>query len=412
VSGRRDHKRILIYSHDTFGLGHLRRCRAIAHSLVDADSSLSVLILSGSPIIGSFDFRSRVDFVRIPGVIKLRNGEYVSLNLHIDIEETLAMRSSIIRHTADIFDPDILIVDKEPLGLRGEVRPTLDLLRARGTPLILGLRDVMDDPGALETEWERKHAIPALSEYYNEIWVYGLPQICDPLAGLDLPASVRRRMVYTGYLRRHAPVAVATPQLTDLPDGEFLLVTSGGGGDGDGLVDWVLAAYEHDPGGLPPVLLVYGPFMLPDHLAAFAARAAPLSKVRTITFDARLENLMARAAGVVAMGGYNTFCEILSFDKPALIVPRTAPRLEQFIRARRAAELGLVAFLPDTEGRDPRTMTAALLQLMQQPPPSSVVVPGLLDGMASVNRLTRKWLGQGRAERLRVRARRGASGGA
>jgi predicted glycosyltransferase len=112
VAIRRHHKRVLIYSHDSFGLGHLRRCRAIAHSLVDADPAVSVLILSGSPIIGSFDFRSRVDFVRVPGVIKLRNGEYVSLNLHIDIDDTLAMRSSIIRHAADIFDPDLLIVDK------------------------------------------------------------------------------------------------------------------------------------------------------------------------------------------------------------------------------------------------------------------------------------------------------------
>ena len=241
MAGRRDHKRVLIYSHDSFGLGHLRRCRAIAHSLVDADSSLSVLILSGSPIIGSFDFRSRVDFVRIPGVIKLRNGEYVSLNLHIDIEETLAMRSSIMRHTADIFDPDILIVDKEPVGLRGEMRPTLDLLRARGTPIVLGLRDVMDDPSALETEWERKNAIPALSDYYNEIWVYGLPQICDPLSGIDLPKSVRRRMVYTGYLRRNVPTAAAAEAL-GLNDGEFLLVTPGGGGDGEGMIDWVLAA--------------------------------------------------------------------------------------------------------------------------------------------------------------------------
>ena len=404
MASRRDHKRILIYSHDTFGLGHLRRCRAIAHSLVDAHPSVSVLILSGSPIIGSFDFRSRVDFVRIPGVIKLRNGEYVSLNLHIDIEETLAMRSSIIRHTADIFDPDMLIVDKEPLGLRGEVRPTLDLLKARGTPLILGLRDVMDDPGALESEWERKNAIPALSDYYNEIWVYGLPQICDPLAGLDLPASVRRRMVYTGYLRRHVPAAAGTPLRADLPDGEFLLVTAGGGGDGDGLIDWVLAAYENDPGSLPPVLVVFGPFMLPDHQAAFAARAARLDKVRTITFDARLETLMARAAGVVAMGGYNTFCEILSFDKPALIVPRTTPRLEQYIRARRAAELGLIAVLPDADERDPRTMAAALLQLTQQPPPSAVVVPGLLDGMASVNRLTAKWLSVNRLGQPRLTA--------
>ena len=408
MSHRRDHKRILIYSHDTFGLGHLRRCRAIAHSLVEADDGLSVLILSGSPIIGSFDFRSRVDFVRIPGVIKLRNGEYVSLNLHIDIDETLAMRSSIIRHTADIFDPDMLIVDKEPLGLRGEVRPTLDLLRDRGTPLVLGLRDVMDDPSALETEWVRKNAVPALSEYYNEIWVYGLPQICDPLAGIDLPASVRRRMVYTGYLRRNIPAAGSPAHLDDLPDGEFLLVTAGGGGDGDDLFEWVLAAYEHDPGGLPPVLLVFGPFLQPDTLAGFAARAATLPKVRTLTFDTRLENLMARAAGVVAMGGYNTFCEILSFDKPALIVPRTAPRLEQYIRAQRAAELGLVAVLFDDDGHDPRTMAAALLQLAQQPRPSAVVIPGLLDGMASVNRLAMKWLGAGRAPRWRPEARRNA----
>src|SRR4051794_19636607 len=395
MAGGREHKRILIYSHDSFGLGHLRRCRAIAHSLVDANSSLSVLILSGSPIIGSFDFRSRVDFVRIPGVIKLRNGEYVSLSLHIDIEETLEMRSSIIRHTAEIFDPDMLIVDKEPLGLRGEMRPTLDLLRARGTPLILGLRDVMDDPGALESEWARKNAVPALRDYYDEIWVYGLPQICDPLQGLELPASVRRRMVYTGYLRRTMPAAA--PQFDDLPDGEFLLVTPGGGGDGDGLIDWVLAAYEHDCGVLPPAVVVFGPFMLPDRQAAFAARAALLPDVRTLTFDARLEGLMARAGGIVAMGGYNTFCEILSFDKPALIVPRTTPRLEQYIRARRAAELGLVAILPDDDTRDPRMMAAALLHLAHQPRPSAVVVPGLLDGMESVNRLALKWLAAGRA---------------
>jgi predicted glycosyltransferase len=406
---RRDHKRVLIYSHDSFGLGHLRRCRAIAHSLVEADSSVSVLILSGSPIIGSFDFRSRVDFVRIPGVIKLRNGEYVSLSLHIDIEETLAMRSSIIRHTADIFDPDLLIVDKEPLGLRGEVRATLDLLRERGTPMVLGLRDVMDDPTALETEWERKNAVPALSEYYDELWVYGLPQICDPLEGIELPASVRRRMVYTGYLRREVgEVAAANVDTRGLADGDFLLVTPGGGGDGDEMVDWVLAAYENDPGGLPPALIVYGPFMLPERQAAYDARAARLPKVRAITFDARLEALMARAKGVVAMGGYNTFCEILSFDKPALILPRTVPRLEQFIRAQRAAQLGLVAMLSDDNARDPVRMAAALLHLTQQAPPSSVVIPGLLDGMGSVNRLAGKWLDRGRHPRFESRMRRNA----
>ena len=208
MSHRRDHKRILIYSHDTFGLGHLRRCRAIAHSLVDADD-LSVLILSGSPIIGSFDFRSRVDFVRVPGVIKLRNGEYVSLNLHIDIEETLAMRASIIQHTADIFDPDMFIVDKEPLGLRGEVRPTLDMLKARGTPLVLGLRDVMDEPGAARARMEAQERRPGAARLYDDIWVYGLPQICDPLAGIELPRRVRTA---DDLYRLSAAQAAARPQ--------------------------------------------------------------------------------------------------------------------------------------------------------------------------------------------------------
>jgi predicted glycosyltransferase len=405
VAVRRHHKRVLIYSHDSFGLGHLRRCRAIAHSLVDSDPAVSVLILSGSPIIGSFDFRSRVDFVRVPGVIKLRNGEYVSLNLHIDIEETLAMRSSIIRHTADIFDPDLLIVDKEPLGLRGEVRDTLDLLQRRGTALILGLRDVMDDPEALESEWERKQAVPALAEYYDEIWVYGLPQICDPLAGLAVPWGVRQRMTYTGYLRRNAAEPQVTPEILDVLKNEFVLVTPGGGGDGEALIDLVLSAYEYDRALPLAALLVFGPFMLPEQRAVFASRASRLGNVNAITFNARLESLMARAAGVVAMGGYNTFCEILSFDKRALIVPRTAPRLEQYIRSRRAAELGLLTMLSEQEGRDPRVMAAALRRLTEQAPPSTVVIPGLLDGMPSVNRRTRKWLDEGRAGCFAARER-------
>src|SRR5262249_48922074 len=158
-------------------------------------------------------------------------------------------------------------------------------------------------------------------------------------------------------------------------------------------VDWVLQAYEHDPQLPHRALVVLGPFMQPELQAEFTARgSALLPKVKVITFDARLESLMARADGVVAMGGYNTFCEILSFDKRAPIVPRTQPRLEQYIRAARAQELGLVRMLIDDQARDPRVMATALRQLPQQSPPSQVVVPGLLDGLESVNRLARKWL--------------------
>ncbi|MEL6291798.1 MAG: hypothetical protein AAFQ44_08395, partial [Pseudomonadota bacterium] len=106
--------RVLMYSHDTFGLGHLRRTRAIAHALVERHKQLSVLIISGSSIAGAFDFKSRVDFVKVPSVIKLRNGEYTSLSNHIDIADTLGMRRAIIETAAVQFAPDVFIVDKEP----------------------------------------------------------------------------------------------------------------------------------------------------------------------------------------------------------------------------------------------------------------------------------------------------------
>jgi predicted glycosyltransferase len=400
--GRKD-KRVLIYSHDSFGLGHLRRCREIAHRLVGSDRNTSVLILSGSPIIGSFDFRARVDFVRIPGVIKLRNGEYTSLKLHIDTEHTLAIRSAIVERTAEIFDPHLFLVDKEPLGLCGEVRDTLAMMKARGTACVLGLRDVMDDPALLDAEWRRKNVLPTLEAFYDEIWVYGLPQICEPLAGIPLSDSLRKRMTYTGYLGRHVPKAapVFVPEKIDDP---FLLVTIGGGGDGEAIIDWVLSAYESDANLPYPALLVLGPFMGSKHQADFLRRTNRLPNVEAITFDTHMESLMTRAKAVVCMGGYNTFCEVLSFDKRALIVPRTVPRKEQYIRAARAQELGLARMLIDDGKRNPHTMVTALRNLPQQALPSSVVVPGLLDGGANVVKLAGKWLG---SDRNRFRAARG-----
>ena len=386
-------KRVLIYSHDSFGLGHVSRCRTIANALVAADPNVSVLIVSGSPVIGSYEFRSGIDFVRIPGVVKqIETGEYDSANLRVGVEHTLAMRTRIIRDTADIYQPDLFIVDKEPTGLRGEVVPALRLLKERGTPLVLGLRDVMDDPAALAVEWERKNVVPALRDLYDEIWIYGLPQINKPLTGIEVPPSVRHKMVYTGYLRRDLPLHSDVPHELEEIDDPFILVTAGGGGDGADLIDWVLAAYESDPHIPYGAVIVFGPFMSALEREAFKERSAKFRNIRTLTFTNNLGALMQRAAGVVAMGGYNTFCEILSFDKKAIIVPRTRPRLEQFIRARAARNVGLIEMLDADRGRAPHAMATALRQLPQQGLPSDVVVPGLLDGLPNVWRLVAKQL--------------------
>ncbi|KAA5606768.1 hypothetical protein F1188_05415 [Roseospira marina] len=377
--------RVLIYSHDSFGLGHLRRCRRIAHALVGADKNLTALIISGSPIIGSFDFRARVDFVRVPGVVKLRNGNYTPLNLLIDIEETLDLRASIIQHTALAFAPDLFLVDKEPLGLGGEVEPALRRLKQRGTRLVLGLREVMDSPDRLQAEWARKHVMPALRELYDEIWVYGPEGFHDPLEGLAMPAAVRDKLVFTGFQRTTAPAERAGP--TEPPTREpYVLVTAGGGGDGADLIDWVLSAYESDPAiPLAPVFL-FGPFMDADRRESFSDRVRALGRGAALEFEAAPEYLMTGAQAIVCMGGYNTFCEMLSFDKPALMVPRTEPREEQLVRARRAAALGLVDMRVYEEDASPATMVQALRGLAWRRPPSEVLPAGWMDGLDVIAR--------------------------
>ena len=387
-------KRILIYSHDTFGLGHLRRCRTIAHSLVERFKGLTVLILSGSPIIGNFDYRARVDFIRIPGVIKLYNGDYTSLGLHIDLKDTLSIRESIIRHTARTFAPDLLLVDKEPLGLKGEMTNTLEMLKSTNTRLVLGLRDVMDEPRLLKREWSNGKVIAAMEDIYDEIWVYGREDFVDPLDNMDLSPVIQDKMLYTGYLPRQLPKDRELPKSLDVQE-PYMLVTTGGGGDGMAMIDWVLRAYESDDQLPLAALIVLGPFMPHEERDAFIDRCRELDRVNIITFDSRLEVLMANSACVVSMAGYNTFCEILSYDKPALVIPRMEPRMEQLIRAVRAEELGLLNVLIPDNGLDTEIMADALRKLPYQEKPSKALRPGMLDGLDSIGTMARRILGNG-----------------
>lgn len=385
-------RRVMFYSHDTFGLGHLRRSRALATAITKSDPLASAIILTGSPIAGRFTFPERVDHIRLPGVTKLADGSYASQTLGMDIDKTTSLRAGLIQAAVEQYDPDLLIVDKEPTGFRGELLPTLEMLSKRGrTQTVLGLRDVLDEPEVLAAEWKRKGAIEATEKFYDEVWVYGVRDVYDPTKGLTLSDDVRSRMYWTGYLRREVTEVSETPQKP------YILITPGGGGDGAAMVSLVLSAYEQDPTLHPKALLVYGPFLSGDVRDAFDARVAKLDgRVTAVGFDSRIESLFTGAEGVICMGGYNTFCEVLSFDKRAVIIPRTKPRLEQWIRASRAEEMGLVRMLEETrDGMDTAAMIKAIRDLPKQAKPSAAGADGLLDGLDVVVARTRALMEHG-----------------
>ena len=379
---RLDHTRILMYSHDTFGLGHLRRCRTIAHSIVEQYKGVSILIISGSQIAGAFDFKARVDFVKIPSVIKLYNGEYDSIGEYIDIEEILQMRKLIIQRTAEAFNPDIFIVDKEPMGLKGELEPTLEMFKDTKTKTVLGLRDVMDSPELLKKEWSKQSMLAKIDNYYDKAWIYGPEHFWNPLEGLDVPESLNSKISYVGFLERENN-SVASSESHTLPD-KYILVTAGGGGDGIAIMEQVLAAREYDPQIDFPVVMVLGPFMKLENRDRIRLRASRLANVTVIDFENRMEVLMQNAVGLVGMCGYNTFCEVLSFDRKALFVPRTKPREEQYIRAKRSTEIGLSSMLTPEEAAIPSKMAEALRNLPKQKLPSESLAKGYMNGLDNI----------------------------
>ncbi len=371
-----------MYSHDTFGLGHLRRCRTIAHAMVDRFPGLNIAIISGSPVVDAFSFHERVSFVQIPAAKKLANGSYTSGSGQQSLEDTIAAREAVIREAAERLRPDMVIVDKEPLGLGREMLATLEWLKTVGCICVLGLRDVLDAPELLREEWRRKNVIPHLESLYDQIWVYGPDSFFDPLDGLDIPQVILDRVRYTGFLPRSLP---------DIDDGtsarygqNYVLVTAGGGGDGFDLMSAALTAIEHTPQNNEDFLFVLGPFMTEEQRSEITLRAAELPRTRVVDFHANVETLIANAKAIVGMCGYNTFCEVLSFNKRALFVPRTEPRQEQSIRAHRASEFGWTNVMDIELAEDPKTFFAAIEAVIKRDNPSEQPFQPDLGGLEKI----------------------------
>jgi predicted glycosyltransferase len=333
-------RRVVLYSHDTLGFGHLRRNLMLAGRLKAMPSAPEVVLISGTSEAGAFALPSGVDLITLPAYAKQACGAYRARRLEMSLADLREMRSCIIRSALKSIRPDLFIADNVPLGAQGELEPALRwMAREPGITRVLGLRDVLDDRKSVRTQWTRDRNIEAVNAFYDHVWVYGDPEVCDPVSDCGLSGMIRARVSHTGYLLRPAPAVVAE-------DGApFVLCTVGGGRDGAAVLEAFVAAPL--PAGLRGVVVTGS--QLDDDLRARienAAAARPDMEVRR--FEPDLMPLMASATRVVAMGGYNTVCEILRLAKPALIVPRVRPRLEQLVRAERFAALGLIDMLhPD-----------------------------------------------------------------
>ena len=333
--------RIALYSHDALGLGHLRRNLVIAGALGQIEG-VSTLLVTGCREASAFPAPEGVDYLSLPGFAKDPGGGYGPRFLRISNERLTRLRATTMCAALEAFAPDALIVDKHPLGLFGELEPALDRLAEMGTRCVLGLRDVLDQPEKVRAEWAGDDAERAVRERYDSVWVYGDPRVYDLVRECGLGDTVAERAHYTGYLGAGRVTAADhgdDPEV-ELPDGRVALCLVGGGQDGFSVAEaFASAAMPDDTHGV----VVTGPLMPAAQREALRRRAG--ASVQVVDFLPNPAPLIDRADAVVAMGGYNTVCELLAKGKRSLIVPRVAPRAEQLIRARRLERRGHVDVL-------------------------------------------------------------------
>src|SRR5688572_3651102 len=88
--------RVLTYSHDSCGLGHLRRSVTLAAALVARGSQVQAVCVTGSPTPELFPLPERCDLVKLPSIQKKPEGEYGARRLLISFDVLSAFRSDLI----------------------------------------------------------------------------------------------------------------------------------------------------------------------------------------------------------------------------------------------------------------------------------------------------------------------------
>jgi predicted glycosyltransferase len=345
--------RILLYSHDSWGLGHLRRNLTLSAALGKAFPQASMLLVTGSACATLFTPPPRVELIKLPSITKDPTGAYVPRSLPGSLESVLELRSELLLAAFRSFAPDLVIIDHQVIGLHGEALPLLREARSRGAATLLGLRDIIDSPDSVLRDWDSPECRWAFAEGYDRVCVYGAPEVFDPRSEYSMDSDLAERVEFTGYVVRESLPASRRPVPATRPQ---VLVTAGGGEDGAEHLETYLDSLELEAPEWDSVILT-GPLMNSRRIRHLKRRASLLPRVSVHRFHSDLPRLLDEASVVVSMAGYNSCAEILKSRTPAVLIPRTRPRQEQLIRARRFERLGLARCL---ENPDPAQLRSAV----------------------------------------------------
>src|SRR5829696_6503464 len=232
--------RVLFYSHDGTGLGHLRITLGVATAYAQLRQQDSLLLVTGSLKTGAFTLPDNLDYVKLPAMPK--RDLYESLppteGYSGSHNSTIRFRTALALAAIQAFDPHLIVVDHAPAGLFRELAPSIDWLRRRepSPALALLMRDITFGPDQTRSIWTNEGVYPLLDEVYDRNLVYGDRRVFDPIAAYGISERAALRTRFCGYLAPSPPRRSAAQVRQEVRAGSLPLVAVSVGGGGDGCV--------------------------------------------------------------------------------------------------------------------------------------------------------------------------------
>ncbi len=347
-----------MYSQDGNGLGHLRRSVNIAAEVLSQHPRCNVLILADSPALSILATRPGIDVIKLPTIVRSGDSHWRTATLSMSTRRVVRLRRQLMLQAFAEFRPDTVLVDHMPVGALGELKPLLDHATTRPRPpkLFLGLRDVLDRPTVIRRAWQELGAYDYLPAY-DGVLIYGHRSVYDTCTAYRLLPHASA-IVYCNYISQ-PPTAPAPPAPPAKP---FVLGMGGGGADAFPLAMAFVEAIsavrtDHDV----EAVLLTGPNMATEERELLVRHSTPHVRIESRYGDAA--EWIRRASAIVTMAGYNSLCEVLTWQKKAVVVPRSGPSAEQRIRSELFSERSLIRRIRP-ESLDRRRLATALSQLL------------------------------------------------
>jgi len=361
--------KILFYSHDTMGLGHIQRNFKIAVALKMSYPDLRIYLLTGSILTNHFRPIPNLDFIKLPPVRKVGKEEYESFYPENPFETVLEQRKSIILNSIKELRPDFFWVDHAPAGMKGELLPSLRWITENNssTTAVLGLRDIVDHPDNVVQLWKEQRIFEIMRSAYRKIFIYGDSRVFNPFKEYGFPADIREKTTFAGYITGidHNRTS-QDPGIIYSGPGRVFVTIGGGEWAGELIIGSLFAAARGNKNRLPfDVTVVAGPFF-PEELWRLYSDMAGELPLKLLRFVPDIRPYISASDLVVSTAGYNTVTDVLSWGKRALFIPRIKFRKEQFLRAKRLAELGLVKTV-DPKDVTPDSLMENIIRMLDDP---------------------------------------------